>query len=430
MEDRTQPCANCRCLAIRVPHLLRKLWRGLGALWLVLVVCSTCWGASAVCRVAARSNQAMPSGQSMVDLGSGTLAIDNGHSAVVYSCGHVVKDTDWSTVVCTFDDGRKFQGVVIAYDEQHDLSAIAIQSPKDIKPYPVGDYQGGEITIGGWGGPQEPLRFLSGNRMQPYAGEGVFSVVGPSARQGDSGGPVINNGHLIGVLWGTLDSEVFIHTGPVFQAFHQSILAERSKGGEIRQTQCYGGSCAGGGCSGGGITWGPPRATRPMQPIPQPTPQPAPAPAPQPVVQQPAFDWTEYDKRQAKLLKAIAANKCQCKPCDCKPTDLTPVIEKLDVLIAASSKTPPAPTPVPQPTHEQHVVIVADHNGDYWQRLATTIATTQKTYAGIQETTLPPFAIGPHPVAIVYRDSVPVRKVTGLYEVENLLARLARNEPI
>jgi hypothetical protein len=109
---------------------------------------------------------------------------------------------------------------------------------------------------------------------------------------------------------------------------------------------------------------------------------------------------------------------------------LTPVIEKLDVLIAASSKTPSAPTAVPQPTHEQHVVIVADHNGDYWQRLATTIATTQKTYAGIQETTLPPFAIGPHPVAIVYRDSVPVRKVTGLYEVENLLARLARNEPI
>ena len=35
----TQPCANCRCLAIRVPHLLRKLWRGLGALWLVLAVC-------------------------------------------------------------------------------------------------------------------------------------------------------------------------------------------------------------------------------------------------------------------------------------------------------------------------------------------------------------------------------------------------------
>ena len=213
----------------------------------------------------------------------------------------------------------------------------------------------------------------------------------------------------------------------------------------VTPTQC-GGCCPGGSCPI--PQYYPPRAlpTRPQRPQPdgeftQPAPQFQPLPAPPqpttppipPQTQQqpaPAFDWSEYDKRQAKLLEAIAANKCQCKPCDCKPTDLTPVIEKLDVLIAASSKTPPAPTPVPQPTHEQHIVIVADHNGDYWQRLATTIATTQKTYAGIQETTLPPFAIGPHPVAIVYRDSVPVRKVTGLYEVENLLARLARNEPI
>ena len=208
----------------------------------------------------------------------------------------------------------------------------------------------------------------------------------------------------------------------------------------VTPTQC-GGCCPGGSCPmpqyypPRTLPTVPPRQQRPQpdgeftepapqfQPLPSPPQPTTPPQAQQPT--QPAFDWSEYDKRQAKLLEAIAANKCECKPCECKPTDLTPVIEKLDALIAAQNKTPQ-----PTPTHEQHVVIVADHNGDYWQRLATSIATAQKTYAGIQETTLPPFAIGPHPVAVVYRDSVPVRKVTGLYEVENLLARLARNEPI
>lgn len=176
--------------------------------------------------------------------------------------------------------------------------------------------------------------------------------------------------------------------------------------------------------------------TRPapqFQPLPAP-PQPTTPPLPpQTAPAEPAkFDWAEYDQRQTKLLEAITANKCQCKPCDCKPTDLTPLIEKLDALIAAQQQqplpTPPPPTPPPET--EQHVVIVADHNAPYWERLARYISDTKKTFSGVQETTLPPFAIGIHPQAVVYRNSVPVRVVKGQYEVENLLSRLARGEPI
>ena len=214
----------------------------------------------------------------------------------------------------------------------------------------------------------------------------------------------------------------------------------------VTPTQC-GGCCHGGSCSmpqyypPRTLPTVPPRQQRPQpdgeftepapqfQPLPSPPQPTTPPQAQQPT--QPAFDWDEYDKRQAKLLEAIAANKCECKPCECKPTDLTPVIKKLDALIAAQNKpTQPTPTPAASPKSEQHVVVVADHNAPYWERLARYLADTRKTYSGVQDTTLPPFGIGIHPQAVVYRNSVPVRVVKGQYEVEALLSRLARNEPI
>jgi hypothetical protein len=93
------------------------------------------------------------------------------------------------------------------------------------------------------------------------------------------------------------------------------------------------------------------------------------------------------------------------------------------------SSRPPRP-PAPQPSAEQHVVVVANHNAPYWERLAQTLANTRKTYAGLQDTTPPPFEVGILPKAVVYRNNIPVRIVTGEHDVENLLYRLGRGEPI
>lgn len=137
------------------------------------------------------------------------------------------------------------------------------------------------------------------------------------------------------------------------------------------------------------------------------------------------FDWKEYDKRQAILLEAIAKSKCNCEP-----TNLTEVNAKLNLILSKINEQPKSPTPTPLPQDEQHVVIVADHNAPYWPRLAEAIQNCKKTYSGVRDTILPNFPIGIHPKAVVYRNSVPVRIVEGQYNVEALLSRLSRGEPI
>lgn len=216
-------------------------------------------------------------------------------------------------------------------------------------------------------------------------------------------------------------------------------------------TQCYCGTCGPSGCCPPIYSqprYAPPRPQQ-QRPEPdgeftQPAPQFQPLPPVQPQVpamppqakpeSKPEFDFDAYSKKvdaaHEKLLEAIKANKCECKPCECKPTDLTPVINKLNALIEASKKPTPVPPPAPQPSAEQHVVVVANHNAPYWERLAQTLANTRKTYAGLQDTTPPPFEVGILPKAVVYRNNIPVRIVTGEHDVENLLYRLGRGEPI
>lgn len=140
----------------------------------------------------------------------------------------------------------------------------------------------------------------------------------------------------------------------------------------------------------------------------------------------------ELMQNNTNVLIAIKASIEGQKPCECKPVDLTEINSKLDAL-ALAIKTQPQieiePTPA-QPPVEQHVVIVADRNANYWQRLAEAIDRTKQSYHGIQTAPLPSFPIGEHPQAIIYEAKVPVRVVKGQREVEALLYRLSRAEPI
>lgn len=175
-----------------------------------------------------------------------------------------------------------------------------------------------------------------------------------------------------------------------------------------------------------------------FQPLPPPPPvQTPPLTPPQPA---PTVDWDAWDKQQRERQEAILeAQKVgfesvvkaisELPRCNCKETNLTEVNAKLDQLITASSKAPAVP-PATQPAAEEHVVVVADHNAPYWQKLAEQLAKTRQTYKGVQDTTLPNFPIGIHPQAIVYRNSVPVRIVKGQHEVDDLLSRLSRGDAI
>lgn len=207
-------------------------------------------------------------------------------------------------------------------------------------------------------------------------------------------------------------------------------------------TQCCPPQCGPPEC---GPQWYAPPRRAPQQPDPQyeiRQPEPTPPQQPQPTID--ATEWQQWIKEQSEqqqreneqqeksliLLNEIKLAVTTQHVCQCQPTDLAPVLSKLDEVLTACSAPPPVVAPPPEPAAEEHVVIVADHNAPYWQRLAEAIANTKKTYSGVQDTTLPNFPIGVHPQAVVYRNSVPVRIVKGQYDVEALLSRLARGEPI
>lgn len=162
-----------------------------------------------------------------------------------------------------------------------------------------------------------------------------------------------------------------------------------------------------------------------------------PAALPPPVKNEPTIDQAalaaqakeliEAQKKSTEELHSLVIAVGKIPQCNCQPTDLTEINAKLDAVIAGQGK---APAPTPQAQSEQHVVVVADHNAPYWQRLAEAIAKAQQTYHGIQDSPLPDFPIGIHPQAVVYRNSVPIRIVKGQRDVDDLLSRLSRGDAI
>jgi S1-C subfamily serine protease len=141
-----------------------------------------------------------------VSLGSGVLVDMNQSQGLVLTNWHVIRDTR-SAVLVQFPDGFQSAGTVIRYDEAWDLAALVIWKPQ-ATPIPLADQppQIGELlTIAGFG--RGAYRAETGpctEYLSPgtgYAKE--FVELSATARQGDSGGPILNaDGKLAGVLFG------------------------------------------------------------------------------------------------------------------------------------------------------------------------------------------------------------------------------------
>lgn len=144
-----------------------------------------------------------------VSLGSGVLVDMNQSQGLVLTNWHVIRDTR-SAVLVQFPDGFQSAGTVIRHDEAWDLAALVIWKPQ-ATPIPLADQppQVGELlTIAGFG--RGAYRSETGpctDYLSPgtgYAKE--FVELSATARQGDSGGPILNaDGKLAGVLFGQSD---------------------------------------------------------------------------------------------------------------------------------------------------------------------------------------------------------------------------------
>ena len=139
-------------------------------------------------------------------MGSGALVDINPSQGLVLTNWHVIRNAK-SAVLVQFPDGFQTAGTVIRHDEPWDLAAIAIWRPK-VAPIPIAPAPpaiGEPLSILGYG--KGPFRSETGACTQylaPGTGYPLECVeLAARARQGDSGGPILNaRGELAGILFG------------------------------------------------------------------------------------------------------------------------------------------------------------------------------------------------------------------------------------
>lgn len=142
-----------------------------------------------------------------VSFGSGALVAVNRRYGLVLTNWHVVRDTD-GFILVSFPDGFRSPATVVQVDRDWDLAALAVWRPAAM-PLRIADAppQLGEwLTIAGYGRGQFRMaagpctQYVSPGKNLPFE----MIEVATSARQGDSGGPILNSrGELVGVLFGT-----------------------------------------------------------------------------------------------------------------------------------------------------------------------------------------------------------------------------------
>lgn len=147
---------------------------------------------------------AEPSGMAQ---GSGALVGSRGRYGLVLTNWHVVRGAA-GPITVIFPDGFQSAGRVLKADSDWDLAALLIWRPR-AEPIPiaaVAPRPGDVLTIAGYG--QGRYRAASGRCTQyvapamnlPYEMLELAAI----ARQGDSGGPILNErGELAGVLFGS-----------------------------------------------------------------------------------------------------------------------------------------------------------------------------------------------------------------------------------
>ncbi len=144
--------------------------------------------------------------------GSGTLVGESGDYGIVLTNWHVVSNADG--LVHVHFPGFGSYGAVIAADKKWDLAAIGISKPPRVVPkLPIArtvPQRGDPLWIVGYGA---GVYRIAGGRCLRYLapeiapdGRGEFELIDLSvnAREGDSGGPILNeSGQIAGVLFGS-----------------------------------------------------------------------------------------------------------------------------------------------------------------------------------------------------------------------------------
>jgi hypothetical protein len=135
----------------------------------------------------------------------------HGREGVVLTAAHVVEDRK-GPITVEFFDGQISGARLLAIDPKLDVAALVIYAPRGIEPVPVATANpelGQKVEIWGYG----PKKFRSFaalvSRPIVLTGDAPETLIGARGVDkgevtipGDSGGPMIQDGKLVGVHWG------------------------------------------------------------------------------------------------------------------------------------------------------------------------------------------------------------------------------------
>jgi hypothetical protein len=138
--------------------------------------------------------------------GTGTLIWSDGASGLVLTCHHVVRND--RTAIAYFRSGYRATGEVVATGQAYDTAIVKIQVPPNAVVIPVAeDFAPQGATVHGFGyGGQHPRTARLVHFAAPVNGyvtfpDGTSEMTMPDyANRGDSGGPLIYNGAVVGVI--------------------------------------------------------------------------------------------------------------------------------------------------------------------------------------------------------------------------------------
>ena len=187
---------------------------------------------SAVVRIYAKESGALASG-------SGTLIHVDQQYGYVITNWHVVREANEGQVVAVFPDSFESAATVLKTDERWDLALLRIWRP-NASPMPLSKIipaVGESLTIIGYGSG----RYRAANgRCQYYAAPDNQSPqemieVSVAARQGDSGGPIVNQrGELAAVLFGSGQGiTTGTHVGRVVRFLNSAAIPTTSENQQV-----------------------------------------------------------------------------------------------------------------------------------------------------------------------------------------------------
>lgn len=153
--------------------------------------------------------------------GSGTcIAVSNGVGLII-TANHTFATVIEKNYTVEFPELGKIEAKLVGVNVRKDLAALTFQGTAPTVPLATENPKlGDEVVVSGYGSSGKSTYKASVgliNSVSRYV-EGWYTV-DAEARSGDSGGPVMADGHLVGVLWGSARGECYFTPPSILRDF-------------------------------------------------------------------------------------------------------------------------------------------------------------------------------------------------------------------